>query len=344
MKQSLSSTVPTPKMQRQISLKPFDAGQSDRVLELRLFHHYTQATCVTTLKGMVPLLNNPMWHVDIPQIAFSSPIVLDALLGVSSAHLMILQPEDQRLALASRSYFNKALTKQRESLRQVTAENAESLLVAAVLIAHQTWLVSHYHSKFAEERYDIAMNTFQMCQGIIALLQNASQWLNKYSWMMPSDEVDTDTNINSKGFMKHCLEDLASLSVHFHKQGTPPENSAAYKSFAEKLVVNYSLLLAEPMDVIWAEQSIVTILHRVSSRFPELLTDEDPLAMALMARDLALLSFMEGSQSWWIHGGGKYSVAHLAISRIRKLMPTNWLWTLDFPSKILAKEVTLDMA
>jgi hypothetical protein len=283
-----------------------------------------------------------MWEVDIPQIAFSSPTVLDALLGISALHLLALQPEDQTLALASRSYFNRALAKQRDGLSHLDAESAQPLLVAAVLIAHLTWLTTHFTGRL-DERYNLTLQTYEMCKGITALIRRASPWLEKYTWSPEERHYHLDNEIHSKGFMKRALEDLAMLSVHFYKNGIPTEDSTAYKTTAEELVAIYSLLMAEPMDVCWVEQSIVTILHRVTPRFLELLEGEDPIAMALLARDLSLLSFLEDSKSWWIHGAGQQKVPHKAVLGIRGLMPMEWLWTLEWPLNIVAKEITLDI-
>jgi hypothetical protein len=283
-----------------------------------------------------------MWEVDIPQIAFSSPIVLDALLGISALHLLALQPGDQTLALASRSYFNKAIAKQRDGLSHLDAENAEPLLVAAVLIAHQTWLMTHFADRL-DERYNLNLQTYQMCKGITTLIRRASPWLEKYTWLPEDQQSHLDEGIQNKGFTKHALKDLATLSVHFYKNDIPIEDSAAYEKTAEELVAIYSLLRFEPLDISQIEQSIVTILHRVTPRFLVLLEGEDPIAMALLARNLSLLTFLEGSKSWWIHRAGQQKVPNKAVLGIRGLMPIDWLWTMEWPLNIIAREVTLDI-
>lgn len=333
-----TTRIPTP-----VSFKPFETNDSNRVLELRLLYHYTSTTCAgQSLKQMVPLLCHPMWEVNIPQVAFSSPMVLDALLGISAIHLLALQPEDHSLALASRAYFNRAVANQRNALSRLDAESAQPLLVTAVLIAHHTWLSTHITERL-DKQYNLTLSTYQMCLGISALIRRASPWLEQYSWSPESSQSCIDDVVKSRGFMRRALEDLNSLSVYFRRQDTPAEDSLAYEKTVVELVAIYSLLMAEPLDVTRIEQDIVTILHRVTPRFLKLLEGEDPIAMALLARNLSLLSILEGSKSWWIHGAGKQKVPNKAVLGIRGLMPAEWMWTMTWPVNIVSKEITLDI-
>lgn len=345
-KSSSSSPPVSVIFERQVSFKPFrsfEASDSNRVLELRLLHHYTKTTCAgQSLRAMVPFLGHPMWEIDIPQMAFLSPIVLDALLGISALHLLAFQPNDHSLAVASRSYFNKAVTQQRDALSSVNAENAETLLVAAVLIAHHTWLATHITDQ-TDERYKINLQTYQMCLGINALIRRATPWLEKYSWSPKSSQSRPGKIAGESGFMKLALQDLASLSTYFNRNGVPSEDSAAYEKATGELVAIYHLVMNERLDTSRVEQEIVAILHRLPTRFLELLEREDPIAMALLARDLSLLSFLEDSKAWWIHGAGEQKVPNKAVLGIRGLMPTEWLWTMEWPLNIIAREIKLDI-
>jgi hypothetical protein len=92
------------------------------------------------------------------------------------------------------------------------------------------------------------------------------------------------------------------------------------------------------------EQTIVSILHRVPERFVELLEKEDPIAMALMARGQAVLRFIDDSGAWWIHGAGEWKVSETAVWGIKGLMPPEWLWTMDWPLKVVSKEINIEYA
>lgn len=76
-----------------------------------------------------------MWEIDIPQIAFSSEIVLNALFAISAIHLLATNPEDEVLVNASRTYLDKAVKKHRFAIARVDRETAEPVLVSAVLVS-----------------------------------------------------------------------------------------------------------------------------------------------------------------------------------------------------------------
>ena len=326
---------------RIVSPKPHGLTDSgSNLLELRLIHHYTKSTCgQQSLKAMVPLFTHPMWEVDVPQIAFSSGIVLNALLGISALNLLSLTPHDQSLALASQSYFHKAVTEHRNALAHVDAHNAEPLLVAAVLIAHHTWLTAHTTSP--EEPYKIDLQTYHMCQGIQALLERTTPWLDHYNWPSTAKGKPQVDSVLYNGFLEDALEDMRLISGQFNRDGMTTEDQKAYEAAAEEIIAIYFLVSGATVGGLPAEQEIVTILHRLPSRFVYLLKREDPIAMALFARNLAMLQLIDDSKAWWIHGSGVCRVPTKAVEGISGLMPPKWLWTMDWPQRVITKEVKL---
>jgi hypothetical protein len=76
-----------------------------------------------------------MWEIDIPQMAFSSEIVLNALLAISAIHMHTINPAEKALSRASRSYLDRAVKRHRLAMVEVDSETAEPLLVAAVLVS-----------------------------------------------------------------------------------------------------------------------------------------------------------------------------------------------------------------
>lgn len=79
-----------------------------------------------------------MWEVDIPQIALSSEIVLNALFAVSTLYMLASNFEDQVLSRASTFYLDIAVKKHRLAVETINAETAEPLLVAGVLVCFYT--------------------------------------------------------------------------------------------------------------------------------------------------------------------------------------------------------------
>lgn len=79
---------------------------------------------------------------------------------------------------------------------------------------------------------------------------------------------------------------------------------------------------------------------RIGSDFLDFLSFHDPLAMALLARGIAMLKLVE--YAWWVHGGGEYKVMTYDIHGICELMPSNCSWTMEWPLKLVSGEIGPD--
>lgn len=314
-----------------------DSGQ--RMLELRLMHEYTKSTNdMSSLGSMSPILGYAMWQIDIPQIAFSSDIVLNAVLALSALRLQGTNPEDPILARASLFYFDKAVTKYQEVLDRVDKHTADQLVVAAVLVAHHTWLSAH--SKTANERYAVDLRTYHMCNGIKALLEQFKPWLDKYERPLVDQKPCTFEFPDKKGFMLRAMEDLERLSTAFESPSIPQERRQVYRRVAEVLTGVYESVVSGA-DIVLVEQMIISYLHIVPAEFRCLLDEEDPIAMALHARVVVLLTHAEDSPAWWIHGVGEHKVPVKCVLGIQGLMPPEWQWTMIWPLRVARKEVNL---
>jgi hypothetical protein len=304
-------------------------------------HHYTKSTCSqSSLTAMVPLLSHPMWEIDIPQIAFSSDIVLNALLAISALDLSSLNPHDKSLTTASKSYFYKAVANHRVAVAKIDAHNAQSLLVAAVLIAHHTWLSAH--SQPPEEPYVVSINTFNMCQGIIALVDRTPV-LECYSWPVTASKNHSNNNIRHARFLRSALQDMKALSEIIDTSHFTLDDVETYKRAAQEVVEIYYLVAGGSASATQIEQAIVTFLHRVPRRLISLLKNNEPVALAILVRDISVLGLVDDSKAWWIHGSGNNKVATRAVYGIRTLMPDEWLWVMAWPMKVALKEVKLDL-
>ncbi|KAF8858929.1 hypothetical protein BDZ45DRAFT_384533 [Acephala macrosclerotiorum] len=302
-------------------------------------HHYTKTTYGRQpLRNMAsPSVADALWEVDIPQLAFSNEIVLNALLGIAAFNLLSLTPDDRTLAVAANTYFNKAIVKQRDAVSKVDRHNAEPLLVSAVLLAHQSWLF--HHSEEGKTR-GVDLTTYRMCQGASILAQKASPWTPQYDFLsklvlkLKEEEPDYDHQ-----FMEKVREDMDSLLRAFDERDIEAEDKAAYEGTAADILNTYHLFAGAMAENSALEQQIVTVLHRVPPRFVELLEEHDPIAMAIIARNFALLGVFKDSSAWWVHGAGKNITAETALRGIERRLPPGLMWTMDFAWKLQRKEI-----
>ncbi|KAL2022777.1 hypothetical protein VTK56DRAFT_4593 [Thermocarpiscus australiensis] len=110
----------------------------NRLLELRLMHHYTAMTC-KTFTFTAPVTEE-IWKITVPNLAFSgSQHLADAILAVAALHLRSLTPDDKELVRASHAYMAASLAEYSAALTKgIDHTNAETLFLTSALIAFQS--------------------------------------------------------------------------------------------------------------------------------------------------------------------------------------------------------------
>jgi hypothetical protein len=180
-----------------------------------------------------------------------------------------------------------------------------------------------------------------MCQGIASIIGSSKPWLEKYDWPVIG-QIPHLNDLPHEGFLQSALMDLSILSHAFSSEDVSVEDRETYEKVADNLAETYSALTSKALALSMMEQKIVTFLHRVPARFVTLLEREEPISMALMARNMAVFVFLEKSVAWWVHGSGEHKVYFKAVWGIHSLMPSGWLWTMDWPLKVISREITLE--
>merc|ERR1712093_404333 len=274
---SSTSSVSKSPLPRSLSVTPVGVSSSNLV-ELRLMHHYTKSVFSRPSRLSGAALYHSLWDFEIPQVAFSSELVLNALLGLTSLNLLSLHPDDQA----------------------------------------------------------------NMCKGILNLAQESGPCLEKYS-SIPEVvvEVPAESSLD-QNFIDLAAEDMGTLLESLEYRNIHQEGKDACHKFADEVMNIYTLIASGCKDNAGLEQKMVTVLHRVPECFVQLLDVGDPIALALLARSIICLDLLDDSSAWWVHGAGSCKVPPKAINGILKTMPIEYRWTMDFPLKVVAKEVKIN--
>jgi hypothetical protein len=309
-------------------------------LELRLIHHYAISTYDQLPDSHDPRVKR-VWAVDLPQLAFHSDLVLSALLGLSALHLWSFTPNDRVLRDAAEYYFDKALRKHRIALIHADKDSAEPLLVTAILIAHHTWLASHYY--VPNEPYTTSLRTYYMVRGIQTLCDQMRPWLTGSGFLWSSFlcaiEQEPTIGLGCAASHNHFLDssehDLAELSKTFKRPNVSAVDKAVYDAAVAEVASMCSVIMTGAPQH-WLQRQVGSMWLRVPPRFMELLEQKEPQALALQARASALLKVI--NPTWWLHGAGEYKVAEYIIFKIRDIMPPEWLWTMEWPLKVVTQQ------
>lgn len=273
----------------------------DRMLELRLWHHFTTKTYKTLLHN-VPAADD-IWKYDVPKLAFAGKTYLaDAILAVSALHLRSLNPDDKTLVQASHAYSASALADYCASLTcGIREENAEALFLTACLIAFQA-TASRIFIKDDEmtpsagktsSRYPLPLAWFHAFQGVKTVVATSWQWIFNSPTVVavinsqPSFQLDMNPQ-GASSFFGHLLEGVEDEVT----SKDPQLNLLAQQGYVHAVSV-----------LNWAHQNpyppaTIAFPAAVSKRFVQLVEAKKPRALAIVACFFALLKRMDNV--WWL--------------------------------------------
>lgn len=293
--------------------------------------HYTRTVCFQLPNCKAMSRGNELWQTRVPLLAFSSELILDIVLSISSLHLQSLYPHENNLKPATTKYLNRALAKQRVALATIDERNAEALLVAAIMISTTTWL--HSHRLHEQERYEPPIHAYNMIKGVRALYLWRRPLFDDagYGWF--SDEEPLPVNLDILGsntFLKTVRDDLTHLTVGLSLRY---EQDAETFDLAVEYVFRLYAAYASNTAASHIYRFIGTMPVRLPGRFLQLLEGHDVLAMALLARTLALLKGLD--YAWWIQGRRDHDVLVHDLRGMYTLMPRECAWAMDWPLRVL---------
>lgn len=331
--------MPTPQL-TVVSVRPATL-EANNILALRLMHHYTVTFDVNQSLSLSKkdLLARNLWKVEIPSIAFTSEVVLNALLGISAWHLWSLNPDDEQLITASRIYFGHALKLQRLALQQTGAKrDLPPVFIASIILAHLSWLLSH-SDEHADTQPSV-MATFYLCSGMRSLTTKVSPDWSKFGSLGLENVLETPFQPSSQErFMAEAAQDNNALLTYIQNVAVKRESKEVYHQVLRGLWCVYTLVMDDCVDVTTKEHTVVSHLHRVPPSFIQLLLCKEPLALALLARTYALLALMRNvSTAWYIHGAGKFPMYIRTVRSIQKLLTPEWMWVMDWPKRLISDD------
>ncbi|KAI0532551.1 hypothetical protein GGR58DRAFT_507304 [Xylaria digitata] len=315
------------------------ADPTQRQLEMRLMYHYTQFAALE-LPATYGYTSKELWIDKVPQMAFESDLLLDSLLTVAALHMQDLMPEDHKLGIAVNHYLDRTLAKHRYSLGCIETSLTEPLFLTAFMLCITSWNLAHRRTP-TSQTYRIPSNVFALVRGCCTLHRQYERWLSQAGYdpqaiwsLAPNSSVmQTDHPL-----LCDIRQDIKKLLETFHVTAMPTDEAIVYKDTAD-CVVNLYMALALGMDSTILQRLVFTMAVRMKSQYVVMLEAGQPLALALYARILAVLGFID--HLWWSRGSNNRDVLHYSINGISDMMPQQYSWAMEWPLKVVAGEITL---
>ncbi|ETS87362.1 hypothetical protein PFICI_01190 [Pestalotiopsis fici W106-1] len=279
-----------------------NATKNNRMMELRLLHHYTTITCKTLI--IADPMTEAIFRDTVPGLAFGGANFLaDAILAVSALHLRSTQPQDQALVRASHAYMASSLSEYSEHLSKgINAANAEALFLTATLIAFQSTASRIFmredggDTKDRSGGYTLPISWFHSFQGVKTIVATSWQWLRNSGIVVPIIQAQPalDLNMNSGGatFFGSLLD---GMEEELTKMDPDPEvqNKTRQGYQHAVAVLNWS-------HKIPLTGAPIVFLATVSRRYMEVLQERRPRALAILASFFGLLKSLDSI--WWLKG------------------------------------------
>ncbi|KAF3061061.1 hypothetical protein GL218_03715 [Daldinia childiae] len=332
---SVELSTPLPLYRHPEPLPLTNSNKSNRMMELKLLHHYTTITCQTL--AISSPVSEKIWRDTVPNLAFTgAEFLADALLAVSALHLRSHAPQDQELIRASHSYMASTLSEYSARLgKGITESNAEALFLTAALIAFQSTasrIFTRDDSSDLKDRsdgYSLPLSWFHSFQGIKAVVASSWQWLRHSGIVIPIIESQPALNLDLSGqnanFFGHLLTGVEDEVANQDDPATQELTRQAYQ---------HAVAVLDWAHKIPHTGAPLVFLATVSRRFVELLESRRPRALAILASYFGLLKSLDSV--WWLKGLARREV--MGIVSLFDPDDEEWWPRLQWPVRIALYE------
>ncbi|KAM6522986.1 hypothetical protein FALCPG4_012592 [Fusarium falciforme] len=287
----------------------FSAGDltpAERLLKLRLFHHYLEMTTGSTEIQL-------RWAFWIAEVAVESPHAMDALLGLSACHLSRRTESDETLDEASHRYMARAIRSQRNHVQLGFDEkNAPSIAATGTLISFYS---NVNRAELApDDTFQVPLHWFSSFQMGIPLLFQAQRFIHDSKFRM---------HFRGLTVLRDGMTQDIPNEFQFLLEYPGAENSVDEASFsAYRQTLN--LLSCISSDLKHATPLLFFAV--APSHFVDLVAAKDPRALAILGYFFMIVK--KCGQFWWIDG-----VPEQEFARIMAMLPSHWWpvmsWAMD---------------
>ena len=329
-----------------------------RRLELRLLHHF-----MTIVTFTFPSSNEPqfreMWNVDVVRLSFQHDFLHNAILAIASLHILsepggrgifyYAHDEDVRSVArvtnaamsslpseidyekAHRIYLNLAVRQQRQAVINLCSQNADAILLSALLLQYQA--LKLLPSQESKATYAPPLQWLQMTRAIGTIAAAAKPIIPPGSILEFMDKTNDEPDFkNQEGLFKfdhpfHALLDYDS----------PTEPIEARNTYRLALAyvgrVYQALLDKDPPRVLSRWMLFLPIV--IPRHFISLVEQGRPRALAILAHAFAMAKAVD--EHWWFRG-----VADREVNGILSILPPEWQWAMEWPLSMAGMRSTAE--
>jgi hypothetical protein len=268
----------------------------NKMLDLRLFHHYIEMTSggyLNTFRNGIDQSTSEVratWFNWIVGLAHGSPNLMDAVLSLAAFHLRYLNAGDKAVADAGHRYMTRAIGGHGRQLREgINADNAEEIFATSTCVAF--YVSSGRHIQPSGEQ-DLT-HWFQSWQGMRAVLQSCWHLISnsKVKNIIHQEHTQELLHAGTHNSQDQPLDTFDFLIDDLAPCEVDPETQKAYQTSVRYLNKMYS----SPEN-----RNILKFPGIVTKQYVDLVAAKDPRALTILGYYFMLIIQVE--QIWWLQG------------------------------------------
>jgi hypothetical protein len=267
--------------------------------DLELLHHYTTSTAYTLSRS--PLLQK-VWRVKAPQIGFSSPFVLHALLAVSALHMMHLDPArcDYFLSQAQ-THHDAAVATVAPIVPSLATENSAALFLFSSLTCIFSCGKPRTEDDFLFLEQGRVADWVRFFRGTKAIMDHGGAAVTSGA-LAPLFVNRTQIALPAAG--SGTAEDgetyVWGLKQMIRNEVKNPAHQTAYLDALDEMSKSFAAVMGAGEERMVETADVFSWLLGVSDEYLDLLGLETPFALITFAYFCILLKRVEWM--WWLRG------------------------------------------
>ncbi|OKP11405.1 hypothetical protein PENSUB_3097 [Penicillium subrubescens] len=238
--------------------------------------------------------NMDMMRVKMTKLAFETPFLMHAIIGIATTHLCSVVPNNSQYKITEAHHWAQAIHQYSNEVSSgVTKENMDKLYSACILLTVHSFMLPEFNprSSFVFSNDPTVLNWLLLQSGLRYLLERTTPWMSESIWwatFMDSRVPDIDFEDKRPG-REDLDPDFADLC------GITESSTVDNNPYLWPLRMLSWLLVIEMSPK--SSQTYNMWMGRLEPEYYECLLAKDPPALILLAWWLALVCHVD---EWWM--------------------------------------------
>ena len=325
-------------------------ARKERILELKLLHHYTIKTSWSISlqsPGSTEEMMKGRWATAIPRIAFDHDSLLHAIYCISAMHIATVEPDNMEAIEAYSRYLDLALQEHRKEVFSLSKDNADAACLTSTIIRITAFVIlqarglrpytppTHWLSMTRES----AM-VFKSCWTFIGDEPNsmARAIVTGTPSLTDNGAVFQDNGPKPWDLKEQFGESNRKDLLHLLERRQADEYNEPWDEETQKAYQSTLSYIGSVQIAIAAREASWVVLRRliafpmlIQKPFIELVARRQPRALVVLAHYFAYL--VRFRDIWWIGDTGRRE-----ILGIQTILPDEWQYLLDWPLQAMEAE------